>query len=247
MIDVYDFGGQKVRIVIRDGEPWFVAVDVCRALAIVNSRDAIGRLEKDGVGTADVTDSLGRSQPTRVLSEPALYELIFQSRVPKAAAFRRWVTHEVIPAIRKTGSYGKDPIQALSDPVILRNLLGNYAERVQSLEAEAETSRPKVEVYDRIVESGDTVGFREACKLIRAGTGAKENEFRAFLFKARWVQRLGGRLAPASYGQDQDYVTSREKELTLADGGTIVIPELRITQRGVAQAVKRLNGPKAVA
>src|SRR5690606_10297159 len=117
-----------------------------------------------------------------------------------------------------------------------------------ALQGEVEAARPKVEVYDRIIDSGDTVGFREACKLIYAGTGAKEHEVREFLLRARWIQRLGGRLAPASYGQQNGYVTSREKELphiTNIDGRPMVVPEMRITQRGVARAIERLNEERA--
>lgn len=244
-LSTFDFGGQGVRVVLRSEEPWFVAVDVCRALELANSRDAIGRLDPDGVGSADVIDSMGRPQVARVVNEAGLYELIFQSRVPKAVAFRRWVTSEVLPTIRKTGSYGVDPVKALADPATLRQLLLENVEKVLALQGEVAAAKPKVEVYDRLVETGDTVGFREACKLIRASTGATEPEVRAFMIFRRWIQRLNGRLAPASYGETQGYVTVRDREVTMADGGTIVVPELRITQRGVIRAIERLNEGKA--
>lgn len=241
MIEVYRFDDERVRVVMRGDEPWFVAVDVCRALGISNASDAISRLDDDEVSGVGIADPHGRVQETRTISEAGLYSLILRSRVEGARRFKRWVTHEVLPSIRKTGGYGeRDALAALSDPSTLRQLLGSYAERVIALEAENEAARPKVEVYDRIIESGDTVGFREAAKLVRAATGANESEFRSLLLHRRWIQRLGGKLAPAHYGQAQEYVTVREREFVARDGSRKITPELRITQRGIARAIEVL-------
>lgn len=99
----------KVRVVMIDSNPWFVAADVCRALEIKNSRDAITRLENDEKMTVDLTDShsgkRGGAQFMTVVNEPGFYRLIFSSRKKEALALQRWVYHEVLPAIRKTGSY----------------------------------------------------------------------------------------------------------------------------------------------
>ena len=103
---VYAFSSTDLRVILIKNEPWFVAKDVCNALSIVNTQDAVRGLdddEKDGVG---ITDSMGRDQVTTVINESGLYSLIFKSRKPEAKKFKRWVTHEVLPAIRKTGSYG---------------------------------------------------------------------------------------------------------------------------------------------
>jgi len=101
----FDFEEHAVRVVMRGDDPWFVAIDVCRVLDIVNSSDAMARLdedEKDGVGIAD---PIGREQTTRVISESGLYALILTSRKPEAKRFRKWITAEVLPALRKTGRY----------------------------------------------------------------------------------------------------------------------------------------------
>lgn len=234
------FDGQQVRIVVRDGEPWFVASDVARVLGYERPADAV-RAHCKGVGEAPIPTP-GGTQTLKIIPERDLYRLVMRSRLPSAERFEEWVVGEVIPSIRKTGGYGHtDPLAALSDPATLRRLLGDYAERVELLEAEVESSRPKVEVYDRIVDSGDTVGFREACKLIYAGTLAKEPEVRTAMQRWGWIQRLGGRLAPAHYGQSQGYVTTRDREIPTPDGGLRVVPELRITQRGVARAIERLG------
>lgn len=98
-----DFG--KVRVVERDGEPWFVAADVCRALDVVNSRDAVARLDADEKNTVVLTDGTPGNPQKTVVNEPGLYTLILGSRKPEAKAFKRWVTHEVIPSVRKHGAY----------------------------------------------------------------------------------------------------------------------------------------------
>ena len=91
-------GGQKT----LEGEPWFVAADVCRALGLGNSSKAIMPLDDDEKGIT-ISDTLGGKQEMTTINEPGLYSLILRSRKPEAKAFKRWITHEVIPAIRKTG------------------------------------------------------------------------------------------------------------------------------------------------
>ena len=98
-----------VRVQILNGDPWFAAVDVCAAIGIANSRDALVSLDDDEKGVA-LTDTLGGAQSLSVVSEPGLYCLILRSRDAtkpgtRAHAFRRWVTHDVLPAIRRTGAY----------------------------------------------------------------------------------------------------------------------------------------------
>lgn len=103
----FAFEDHLVRIVTRDGEPWFVARDVCSALEIATPQAAYERIPDDEKGVGE-TDTLGRVQSVLLLSEPGLYRLIFRSNKPVAERFRRWVFHEVLPAIRRTGRYGVD-------------------------------------------------------------------------------------------------------------------------------------------
>ncbi|EBK3072114.1 Bro-N domain-containing protein, partial [Salmonella enterica] len=99
-----------VRVVMVDGNPWFVAADVCNAIGIINHRDAVGKLDEDerGVGS---TDTLGGKQEVTIINESGLYTLILRCRDAvkhgtTAWRFRKWVTNEVLPAIRKNGEYG---------------------------------------------------------------------------------------------------------------------------------------------
>lgn len=100
VFDSEQFG--EIRTVRKDGEPWFVAADVCRALELMNVTKAISRLEEDERSNF----RLGRQGEVNVINEPGLYSLIFRSNKPEARAFKRWITHEVLPSIRRTGAYG---------------------------------------------------------------------------------------------------------------------------------------------
>jgi prophage antirepressor-like protein len=103
---LFEFEALPVRILTSDqGNPWFVAVDVCRVLDIAKPENAYGRLDSDERGTRTL-GTLGGPQEMVIISEAGLYALTFTRRKPQAKRFKRWVTHEVLPSIRKTGSYG---------------------------------------------------------------------------------------------------------------------------------------------
>ena len=130
-----EFG--SVRTLVRDGEPWFVAVDVCRAMDVGNSRMAVNRLDNDEKMTVSLTDShsdekttvgltdshsgrRGGAQSITIVNEPGMYTLVLGSRKPEAKTFKRWITHEVIPAIRKTGKYQQADVPAVAEPAVAR-------------------------------------------------------------------------------------------------------------------------------
>lgn len=137
----------EIRTTIKDGEPWFVASDVCRALEIANNRDALTRLEQDEKGVA-LTDTPGGTQEVTIVNEPGLYALVLGSRKPEAKAFKRWVTHEVIPSIRKHGMYATPTTieQMIADPanaIKVFSALKQEQERRKELEATVDTTPPK--------------------------------------------------------------------------------------------------------
>ena len=107
----------EVRTIAKNGETWFAAVDVCRALDITNNRESIKRLDDDDKRISS-TDTPGGKQALSFINEPGLYTLVLGSRKPEAKAFKRWITHEVIPSIRKTGGYGLKPMTAYQDEKI---------------------------------------------------------------------------------------------------------------------------------
>ena len=103
--EVLDFKGCSVRMAMKDGEPWWVVADVCSALGIGNPTDATKRVDKDDLDLVEVIDAIGRKQKSSVVNEPGLYSLILRSEKPEAKVFKQWLTHEVLPALRKTGTY----------------------------------------------------------------------------------------------------------------------------------------------
>ena len=108
-----DFG--QIRVIERDGEPWFVAADVCNVLDLSNPTIAVSRLDED----ERAKFNLGRQGDATIVNEPGLYTLVPGSRKPEAKAFKRWITHEVIPTIRKTGAYStrKPDSYMIDDPI----------------------------------------------------------------------------------------------------------------------------------
>ena len=104
-LQVFNFEQQSVRVILQDGEPWWVAKDVADVLGIVNSRDAVSALDDDEKNTVGISDGKRGNPNMTIISESGLYTLIMRSNKPEAKRFRKWVTSEVLPSIRKTGSY----------------------------------------------------------------------------------------------------------------------------------------------
>ncbi len=116
----------QIRTITREGEPWFVATDVCRALEVGNPSQALTRLDEDEKMTTLISNegaATGKSSMSFV-NEPGLYTLVLGSRKPEAKAFKRWITHEVIPAIRKTGQYSTNPNMVTIDREALGKIVG---------------------------------------------------------------------------------------------------------------------------
>ncbi len=112
----FQYKGMEVRVTERDGEPWFVLKDVCQVLDITRGARVAERLDKDEVRQTYLTDSLGRQQETYIINEPGLYNVIFRSDKAEAKPFKRWVTHEVLPTIRRTGQYAAPGVQTPALP-----------------------------------------------------------------------------------------------------------------------------------
>ncbi|MBC9785914.1 hypothetical protein H1S01_15620 [Heliobacterium chlorum] len=102
---VFNYNGNQIRTMILENEPWWVAKDVCDVLEVKNSRDALRRLDDDEKDDVGISDAIGRTQRTTVINEPGLYRLVLGSRKPEAKDFKRWVVHDLLPTLRKTGSY----------------------------------------------------------------------------------------------------------------------------------------------
>ena len=173
----------KVRVVIdKHGNPGCVGKDVCDVLGLDNVRRALDRLDGNEFTTSKVIDSIGREQETYVVNESGLYSLIMTSRKPEAKAFKKWVTSEVLPTIRKTGSYGHNSQQQFDphnlDPdAMLEALINDQQLRKQEkakllelqeekakLEVRLEAQTPKINAYKRLEASEGSVCIQDAAE-----------------------------------------------------------------------------------
>lgn len=143
-IDIFKYNGNQIRTVIKDGEPWFVAKDVCEIIEIKNVSDTLGRLDDDEKGI-DSIDTHGGIQDMVTVNEPGLYSLILGSRKPEAKAFKRWITHEVIPTIRKTGRYESKPLSQLEIAQIAITQLIEQEKKLKEHDSRLEQLENKIE------------------------------------------------------------------------------------------------------
>lgn len=151
-ITLFRFEGKPLNVQSDDAAGiWFNASDVCRALELSNVTMALRVLDDDEKGLRTI-ETPGGEQEVNCVTEPGLYKLVARSRKPEAKRFDRWVRHEVLPTIRKTGAYASAAID-LNDPAFLRQTLLGYTEKVIALEAEKAILVPKAEVADKIAES----------------------------------------------------------------------------------------------
>jgi prophage antirepressor-like protein len=130
-LQVFEFKGKQVRMFMVNDEPQWVLKDVCDVLDVGNSRDVAARLDDDEKGV-DIIDTLGGKQETTIVNEPGLYNVILLSRKPEAKEFKRLVTHEILPSIRRTGGY-RAPANAAKDETALKRaeaMLNNSRVRV---------------------------------------------------------------------------------------------------------------------
>lgn len=108
-LKIFQYENNEIRTILRDGEPWWVLTDVCQVLEIENSRNVAARLDEDEKNTVHLTDGIRGNPNMTIINESGLYKVILRSDKPEAKKFTRWVTHEVLPAIRKTGQYHVSP------------------------------------------------------------------------------------------------------------------------------------------
>ena len=184
------FNAMPVRVVQADGEPWFAAADVAAVLGYRDAYDMARNLDDDEKGT-QIVRTPGGEQEMTVINESGLYSSILRSRKPEAKPFKKWVTAEVLPSIRKTGAYSvtQEAIPQTYAQALLE--AGRLALQVEQQEAALALAAPKVEFVDNYVQaSTGSLGFRQVCKLLKA----KEPAFREFLLAEKIMYYLGGTL-----------------------------------------------------
>ena len=184
----------KVRTLNLNGEPWFVAVDVCSVLDLSNPTIAVSRLDED----ERAKFNLGRQGDATIVNEPGLYTLVLGSRKPEAKAFKRWITHEVLPNIRKHGVYITDEKLKLfaEHPELLdalmKSLYAAHAENLRHRE-ERQTLLPKADYYDAFMDADGCTNLRTTAKELNV----PERWFARFLQQTGFLYRSpAGNLMP---------------------------------------------------
>lgn len=173
-VELFRYDTADVRIVTINGEPWFVLADLCAVLAIRNGRDVAARLAHDQKGVEQIYTPGGRQSMT-IVNEAGMYEVVIRSDKPEAVRFRRWITADVLPTIRKTGSYSTAPMsreELLSRAVLEATAaLTEKDERIAQLE-------PKAEFYDELMDADGTYSFAAVARILGWGRNVLMRELR---------------------------------------------------------------------
>ena len=239
----------SVRVIERDGQPWFVAKDVCDCLELGNPRTSLALLDEDEKGVHSV-DTLGGLQEMSIISEPGLYSLILRSRKPEAKAFKRWITHEVIPAIRRTGGYmaagqNDTPESIMARAVLIaQDTITRLQERTAALETQAEVDRPKVVFADSIEVSKSTILVGELAKLIKQSTQYDIGQKRMFdwLRDNGFLHKRGSdRNMPTQKSMDMGLIVIKEGSRIGSSGESHITKTPKVTGKGQIYFVNRFR------
>lgn len=245
-----EFGA--VRVVDVNGEPWFVARDVCECLELGNPRTSIALLDEDEKGVHTM-DTPGGAQEMSIVSEAGLYSLILRSRKPEAKAFKRWITHEVLPAIRKHGGYLTPAKleEALTDPDTIIRLATNLKaerEKRQALEAQAAADRPKVVFAESIEVAKTSILVGEMAKLIKQATGYEmgQNRFFDWLRAHGYLHKSGSaRNMPTQRCIDAGWMEIKEGTRIGSSGECHITRTPKVTGKGQIYFVNLFREMKA--
>lgn len=189
-MQTFVYSGAEVRTVRKDGAPWFVLKDVCGVLGISKYRDVAERLDTDERGPVRV-DTLGGSQEMTCISESGLYNVILRSDKPEAKPFRKWVTAEVLPAIRRSGGYiaGQNdlsPAELMAKALkVAEQTLAERDARISSLQVQNAIMAPKADYFDELVERNTLTSFRDTAKEL----GIPPRKFTQFLLDKKYIYR----------------------------------------------------------
>lgn len=254
-IQRFDFKGAALRTLTDEaGEPWFVAKDVCDILGMSNPSMAVIALDKDEVAQIDPKDYLGSenrsNQAVNIVSEPGLYKLIMRSRKPEAKEFQRWVTHEVLPQIRKTGGYIPTSESDSDEDIMARAVLvaqKTIKQKNQQI-AEQQTRivelEPKARFADAVAASDGTCLVGELAKMLRQnGMDIGQNRLFRLLQADGYLGKSGSnRNVPTQRAMDLGLFRIKETTVTHADGHTTVSRTPKVTGKGQRYFIDRYWG-----
>lgn len=249
MIEVFTYQDTHVRTLTVNDEPAFIANDLCAVLDIGNSRQALSYLDDDEKGVT-TNDTLGGVQRMAYVTESGMYSLVLRSRKPEAKAFKRWVTHEVLPSIRKHGMYATEQTveTLLSNPDTAIKLLETIKEeraKNAELEAKREADKPKVVFADAVAASQSCILVGDLAKILR-GNGVDIGGKRLF----EWLRENGylirrqgtDRNMPTQYSMDRGLFEIKETAVTHSDGHVTISKTPKVTGKGQRYFVGKFLG-----
>ena len=241
-----EFG--EVRTVEIGGEPWFVGKDVAEVLGYAKPLNALStHIDEDDSLKQGLTDSMGRIQETILINESGLYSLILSSKLPTAKAFKRWVTSEVLPSIRKHGLYAKEELLDNPDIAIAAfKALKEEREARKALEAENKQMQP-LALFAKSVSASDTsILIGDLAKLLKQNgydTGQKrlfeELRQRGFLMKSGSSKNL-----PTQKGMELGLFEVKESTINNPDGSVRVTKTTKVTGKGQVYFVNLFLGKR---
>lgn len=221
------FEGAEMRVSDRGGALYFVASDVCRALGLAHVATTLRKLDDDEKGV-QIVHTPGGHQSVAMVSEPGVYKLIGRSKRPEARRFDRWVRHEVLPQIRRTGSYAPAPGLDLRDPGQLALVAAQLATLVREGQEEIARLRPVAGAYDRLAEAGGSMSITEAAKALKV----PPRQLGTFLRDRGWVYRKAEGRSWLAYQRfiDAGLLEHRVIELGVGAGAEPTLPGRVVTQ-----------------
>ena len=229
-----EFG--EIRTITKNNEPWFVAIDVCNALDLKNPTVSVGRLDEDEVTKFNLG---GLSGESNIVSEYGLYNLILASRKKEAKKFKRWITHEVIPTIRKHGAYMSSEVieKTLSDPDYLIRLATNLkkekAKRALA-EAQIERDKPKVLFADSCEVAENSILIGEFAKRLKQnGYNIGQNKLFEWLRQHDYLCKSGERKnLPTQYSMERGLFEVKTRIVSNPNGSMRTTSTTKVTGKG---------------
>lgn len=242
----FQYADQQVRVITVDGEPWFVLADLCTVLDIGNSSMVAARIDDVNLSLAEVENTRGQLRQTAIVNEAGMYEVVLRSDKPEAVAFRRWITGEVLPQIRKTGSYQAEKPRELQ----IAEALQLSADIIKEQDARIAELEPSAKAWGHIVDAGGSYSVGDAAKMIaNAGTPLGRQRLFDLLAEWEWIYRAGSRDREAWRAYQSQIETGRLVEkanrpfLNIKTGDyENAAPTIRVTAKGVNDIYRRISG-----
>ena len=233
-----EFGSVRT-IKTEDGDIWFCAKDVCTALDFKNPRQALATHVEQEDREVQITDTLGGRQETTFINESGLYALILGSRLPSAKKFKRWVTSEVLPSLRKTGGYQLPQTYAEA----LREL-ADQTEKNEKLTARIETMRPKEIFADAVAASKTSILVGELAKLItQNGYEIGQTRLFSWLRENGYLMKYGeSKNMPMQRYVQQGLFEIKESNVQNADGSVRITKTTKVTGKGQQYFINKFLG-----